>query len=187
MNTLLASLPLVTILVLMVKYRWSGSKAGAAGWAAALIIAALRFGAGPGVLLWAQVEAIPGVVRALHHLGRPHLLPRHRGRWHIGSDEHDSAAPGSGQDTANAPAGLWLCLLPPGRRWLWRSGRSRSADSGLDGICSPPGSDPHLAWAQLVDLIRITGRLIRSTWYQLRAWRGRSSGRGWQASWALFA
>ncbi len=65
MNTLLASLPLVTILVLMVKYRWSGSKAGAAGWAAALIIAALRFGAGPGVLLWAQVE---GLFRALYVL-----------------------------------------------------------------------------------------------------------------------
>ncbi len=49
----------------MVKDRWSGSKAGAAGWAAALIIAALRFGAGPGVLLWAQVE---GLFRALYVL-----------------------------------------------------------------------------------------------------------------------
>lgn len=65
MNTLLASVPLITVLVLMVKYRWSGSKAGAAGWAAALIIAALRFGAGPRVLLWAQVE---GFFRALYVL-----------------------------------------------------------------------------------------------------------------------
>ncbi|MCU0522211.1 MAG: L-lactate permease [Anaerolineae bacterium] len=65
MNTLLASIPLVIILLLMVKYRWSGAKAGAAGWAAALLIAALRFGAGPRVLLWAQIE---GLFRALYVL-----------------------------------------------------------------------------------------------------------------------
>lgn len=65
MNTLLAALPLVIILVLMVGFRWGGSKAGAMGWLSALVISALWFGAGPRVLFWAQVQ---GVFRALYVL-----------------------------------------------------------------------------------------------------------------------
>ena len=56
MDTFLAAVPLAIILVLMVGFRWSGAKAGAAGWLAALLIAGLRFGASPRVLLWAQIE-----------------------------------------------------------------------------------------------------------------------------------
>ncbi|MGC9521394.1 MAG: L-lactate permease [Anaerolineae bacterium] len=65
MNTFLAATPLLLILVLMVGFRWGGSKAGAVGWAAALVIAALFFGVGPQVLLWAQIE---GFFRAAYVL-----------------------------------------------------------------------------------------------------------------------
>lgn len=65
MNTFLAAIPLILILVLMVGFRWGGSKAGAVGWAAALLIAALVFGAGPRVLLWAQIQ---GFFRAAYVL-----------------------------------------------------------------------------------------------------------------------
>jgi lactate permease len=58
MDTLLAAVPLVTILVLMIGFRWSGAKAGIAGWLAALVIAGIRFGAGVDVLLWAQVRGL---------------------------------------------------------------------------------------------------------------------------------
>ncbi|MGC9357054.1 MAG: L-lactate permease, partial [Anaerolineae bacterium] len=38
--------------------RWKASRAGIAGWVSALLIAALRFGAGWGVLFWAQVRGL---------------------------------------------------------------------------------------------------------------------------------
>ena len=51
---LLAVLPVVVILVLMVTFKWGGSKAGAAAWFAAIIVAALVFGAGPELIAVAQ-------------------------------------------------------------------------------------------------------------------------------------
>jgi lactate permease len=65
MTLLLAALPLITILVLMLVFHWSGAQAGAAGWIAAVTIAALVFGAGPQALLWAQVQ---GIFRAAYVL-----------------------------------------------------------------------------------------------------------------------
>jgi lactate permease len=64
-DILLAAIPLIVILVLMLGFRWGGSKAGIAGWLSALLIAALRFGAGPQALMWAQVR---GIFRAVYVL-----------------------------------------------------------------------------------------------------------------------
>lgn len=55
---LLALTPILVILVLMVVFRWGGAKAGAAGWLAALVIAATRFGAGLDLLALAQTKAL---------------------------------------------------------------------------------------------------------------------------------
>ncbi len=57
MDWLLALTPILLVLGLMVGLRWTGGRAGLAGWLATLLIAALRFGAGWGVLAWAQVRA----------------------------------------------------------------------------------------------------------------------------------
>lgn len=65
MTILLAALPLLAILVLMLVFRWSGAQAGAVGWLAALVVAALVFGAGSQALFWAQVR---GVFRAVYVL-----------------------------------------------------------------------------------------------------------------------
>jgi len=65
MDMVLAAVPLIVVLTLMVGFRWSGSKAGAAGWISALIIALVRFGVGPEALFWAQVQ---GFFRAVHVL-----------------------------------------------------------------------------------------------------------------------
>ncbi len=54
LDWLLAFTPIAAILGLMVGLRWSGTRAGPVGWVLALIIAALRFGAGTDVLFWAQ-------------------------------------------------------------------------------------------------------------------------------------
>ena len=57
-NWLLASLPILTVLVLMLRFRWGGAKAGAVGWLVALLVAALRFGAGWQVLACAQLKGL---------------------------------------------------------------------------------------------------------------------------------
>jgi lactate permease len=55
---LLALAPILLVLLLMLGLRWKGTRAGPAGWLAAVLIAALRFGAGWQVLAWAQLKGL---------------------------------------------------------------------------------------------------------------------------------
>ncbi len=55
---LLAISPVVVILILMLGFRWSGSRAGVAGWLVAQLVASLSFGAGPRLLAYAQVKGM---------------------------------------------------------------------------------------------------------------------------------
>jgi lactate permease len=57
-NWLLALSPIAIVLVLMVGFRWGGNRAGLVGWVVGLAIAWLRFGAGPKVLFYSQVQAL---------------------------------------------------------------------------------------------------------------------------------
>jgi lactate permease len=57
LDWLLALAPILLVLILMLGLRWKGIRAGPAGWLVAVLIAALRFGAGWQVLLWAQIRA----------------------------------------------------------------------------------------------------------------------------------
>jgi len=58
LDWLVAFLPILAILVLMLRFRWGGAKAGAVGWLVALLVAALRFGAGWQVLAYAQLKGL---------------------------------------------------------------------------------------------------------------------------------
>lgn len=57
-NWLLAVLPVVVVLVLMVTFKWGGSKAGAAGWFASIAVAILFFGAGLKLVAYAQIKSL---------------------------------------------------------------------------------------------------------------------------------
>jgi lactate permease len=54
----LAALPIVTVIVLMLRFRWGGARAGAAGWLVAQVAAWLAFGAGPALLAYAQLKGL---------------------------------------------------------------------------------------------------------------------------------
>ncbi|MGC9400568.1 MAG: L-lactate permease [Anaerolineae bacterium] len=56
LDLLFALLPILSILILMLGLRWKSTRAGMVSWALALLVAWLRFGAGPRVLWWAQVR-----------------------------------------------------------------------------------------------------------------------------------
>lgn len=58
LNWLLALSPVLAVLILMLGFRWGGSKAGAAAWFVAVIVAVLHFGAGPALIGYAQVKGI---------------------------------------------------------------------------------------------------------------------------------
>ncbi len=58
LNWLFAFSPVLAVLVTMVGLRWSGSKAGAAGWFVAVIVATVGFGAGPLLIGYAQAKSI---------------------------------------------------------------------------------------------------------------------------------
>ncbi len=55
---LLALLPVLVVVVLMLVFRWGGSRAGGVGWFAALLVAVAVFGAGFELLAYAQVKAV---------------------------------------------------------------------------------------------------------------------------------
>jgi lactate permease len=55
---MLAATPIAVVLVLMVVFRWGGSKAGPVGWLIALLIGALVFKGGPQLLAYSQAEAV---------------------------------------------------------------------------------------------------------------------------------
>jgi lactate permease len=57
-DTLLASLPILLILLLMLGLRWNAAQAGTAGWICALLVAGLRFGAGAQLLGYAHGKAL---------------------------------------------------------------------------------------------------------------------------------
>jgi len=58
LSWLLAFSPIAVVLVLMVGLRWGGRKAGPVGWAVALLVAWLAFGASPQVLFYSQVRGL---------------------------------------------------------------------------------------------------------------------------------
>lgn len=58
LDWILSALPVGLILVLMVAFRWGASKAGPAGWFAAVLLAAWRFGAGLQLLALSQVKGL---------------------------------------------------------------------------------------------------------------------------------
>jgi lactate permease len=55
---LLAFLPIAVVLILMVGFRWGGSRAGPVGWVVAMIVAWLSFGAGPDILVYSQLRGL---------------------------------------------------------------------------------------------------------------------------------
>ena len=58
MSFFLAFLPIAVILALMVGYRWGASRAGAAGYLTALVVAVAFFGAGARLLAYAHLKAL---------------------------------------------------------------------------------------------------------------------------------
>jgi lactate permease len=55
---IIASIPILVILVLMIGFRWGAARAGAAGYLAAFFVAVVFFGAGADVLAYAHTKAI---------------------------------------------------------------------------------------------------------------------------------
>lgn len=76
MNFSLALLPILIILVLMVGFRWGASRAGAAGYLAALVIAFAFFGAGPQLLAVAHGKALLLTIDVLFIIWMAFLLYR---------------------------------------------------------------------------------------------------------------
>jgi len=101
----LAALPILTILVLMLRLRWGGEKAGAAGWAVALLIAALRFGAGWQLLAYAQLKGVLLSLFVLYIIWAALLLFR------VSDEAGALAAIGAGLPRLTPDRGLQALLL----------------------------------------------------------------------------
>ncbi len=76
MQPVIATLPILIILILMVGYRWGAARAGAAGYLAALVISITVFGANAEVLAYAHVRAILLTFDVLFIIWTAYLLYR---------------------------------------------------------------------------------------------------------------
>jgi len=73
---IIASVPILVILVLMIGFRWGAARAGAAGYLTAFIIAVVFFGAGANVLAYAHTKAFILSVDVLFIIWAAYLLYR---------------------------------------------------------------------------------------------------------------
>jgi len=105
LDWLLAALPILAILVLMLRLRWGGEKAGAVGWAVALLIAALRFGAGWQLLAYAQLKGVLLSLFVLYIIWAALLLFR------VSDEAGALAAIGAGLPRLTPDRGLQALLL----------------------------------------------------------------------------
>ncbi len=55
---LLALSPIIVVLILMIGFRWGGSKAGPVGWLTAVVVSLAFFGATPGLLAYSQLKGL---------------------------------------------------------------------------------------------------------------------------------
>jgi len=55
---LLALSPIIVVLILMIGFRWGGSKAGPVGWLTAIVVSLAFFGATPGLLAYSQLKGL---------------------------------------------------------------------------------------------------------------------------------
>ena len=76
MHFILATIPILIILLMMVVFRWGASRAGALGYITALIISLSAFGAGPQLLGVAHGKALLLILDVLFIILRGFLLFR---------------------------------------------------------------------------------------------------------------
>ena len=76
MQPIIATFPIIIILILMVGYRWGAARAGAAGYLAALVISIAFFGAAAEVLAYAHTKAILLAFDVLFIIWAAYLLYR---------------------------------------------------------------------------------------------------------------
>jgi lactate permease len=63
---LLALSPIVVVLILMIGFRWGGSKAGPVGWLTAIVVSLAFFGAPPALLAYSQLKGLLLTVYVLY-------------------------------------------------------------------------------------------------------------------------
>ena len=105
LDWLLASLPILTVLVLMLRLRWGGAQAGAVGWLVTLLVAAFRFGAGWRVLAYAQLKSALLTLFVLYIIWAALLFYR------VTDDAGVLAAIGAGLPRLTPDRGLQALLL----------------------------------------------------------------------------
>ncbi|HBY94128.1 MAG TPA: L-lactate permease [Chloroflexi bacterium] len=111
LDWLIALAPIVTILGLMVLWRWSGAHAGAVGWLVALVGATIRFGAGPQLIVYSQVRAFLLSLFVLYIVWSALLL------YHVGREAGAIEAISAGVARMTADRLLQLLLLA----WVFAS------------------------------------------------------------------
>jgi lactate permease len=105
LDWLLALFPILAVLVLMLRFHWGGAQAGPVGWLVALLVAALRFGAGWQVLACAQLKGILLTLFVLYIIWAALLLYR------VTDEAGALAAIGAGLPRLTPDRGLQALLI----------------------------------------------------------------------------
>lgn len=177
MTLLLASAPILLILVLMIGWRWSAARAGAAGYLCGLILAVWRFGATPRLLAYAHMKALLFSIDVLLIIWAAFLLYR------VSDEAGAVEIIGKALYRLTPDRSLQAMLLGwvfasflQGVGGLWCAGGRHRATVGGLGAASPAGSNHPFARSWLGSHLRLDGFLLPSPYRSQRSTRGAFGG-----------
>lgn len=108
---LLAFSPILMVLVLMVFFNWSGTRAGSAGWVTALVVGWTLFGAHPALLYYSQVKGVLLSINVLYIIWAALIL------YHVVNETGAIQAIGKGIQQFSADQSIQILIFG----WIFAS------------------------------------------------------------------
>jgi len=108
---IMAFLPILAVLVLMIIYNWSGTRAGSVGWLVALVVGLSLFGAHPSLLFYSQVKGLLLSINVLYIIWSALIL------YHVVNETGAIRAIGIGIERFSADKSIQILIFG----WIFSS------------------------------------------------------------------
>ena len=108
---ILAFSPILAVLVLMIVYNWSGTRAGSVGWLVALVVGLTLFGAHPALLFYSQIKGLLLSINVLYIIWSALIL------YHVVNETGAIRAIGTGIERFSADKSIQILIFG----WIFSS------------------------------------------------------------------
>ncbi len=108
---ILAFSPILAVLVLMIIYNWSGTRAGSVGWLVALVVGLTLFGAHPSLIFYSQIKGLLLSINVLYIIWSALIL------YHVVNETGAIRAIGTGIERFSADKSIQILIFG----WIFSS------------------------------------------------------------------